>query len=75
MLDEFIEAQAGLTKGGPRWWWDDVDLTGEQRDAVLEALVRPDVSDRAVRLVLNRWGVTVSQAQVAHLRRKVQAGG
>jgi hypothetical protein len=75
MLDEFLDAQAKLTKGGPRWWWDHVDLTDEQRNAVLEAVGRPDVSDRAVKMVLAKWGVTVTQAQIAHLRRKVQAGG
>jgi hypothetical protein len=75
MLDEFLNAQASLTRGGPRWWWDDVALDDQQKSAVIEAVGRPDVSDRAVRLVLANWGVTVTQAQVAHLRRKVQAGG
>jgi hypothetical protein len=32
------------------------------------------VSDRAVRIVLGNWGVNVTLAQVAHLRRKVQNG-
>jgi hypothetical protein len=74
MLDEFLNAQSGLSRGGPRWWWDDADLTGEQRDAVLEAVGRPDVSDRAVQMVLAKWGFKVTQAQVAHLRRKTQHG-
>jgi hypothetical protein len=74
MLDEFLNVQAGLSRGGPRWWWDDADLNDEQRDAVLQAVHRPDVSDRAVQLVLGRWGVKVTQAQVAHLRRKTERG-
>jgi hypothetical protein len=74
MLDEFVQAQAGLSKGGPRWWWDDAPLSDEQRAAILEAVGRPDVSDRAVRIVLAKWGVPVTQAQVAHLRRKMQHG-
>ena len=74
MIEEFVAAQAKLSKGGPRWWWDDVPLDGSQRDAVLEALARPDVSDRAVRIVLGNWGVPVTLAQVAHLRRKFHNG-
>jgi hypothetical protein len=56
MLDEFLNVQAGLSRGGPRWWWDDADLNDEQRDAVLQAVHRPDVSDRAVQLVLGQVG-------------------
>jgi hypothetical protein len=74
MIEEFVEAQATLRKGGPRWWWDEAPLNDVQREAVLQAFARPDVSDRAVRIVLGNWGVNVTLAQVAHLRRKVQNG-
>ena len=74
MIEEFVEAQAKLSRGGPRWWWDDAPLNGVQREAIVEALLRPDVSDRAVRIVLGNWGVPVTLSQVAHLRRKLQNG-
>jgi transposase len=74
MLDEFLNAQAGLPRGGHRWWWDHADLTVEQRDAVCEALARPDVSDKAVQIVLGNWGVKVTKQQVGHLRRKLADG-
>jgi hypothetical protein len=74
MLDEFLKVQDTLPRGGHRWWWDAVDLTGDQKDAVVEALGRPDVSDKAVQIVLGNWGVKVSKSQVSHLRRKLSDG-
>jgi hypothetical protein len=74
MIDEFLQVQATLPSGGRRWWWDSVNLTDEQKAAVIEAIGRPDVSDNAVRLVLGKWGVQVTQAQVAHMRRKLTDG-
>jgi hypothetical protein len=74
MLDEFYKVQATLPKGGHRFWWDDCDLTVEQRDAVVEALSRPDLSDRTVTIILNQWGVKVTKSQVSHLRRKLSDG-
>jgi transposase len=74
MLDEFLKVQATLPRGGHRFWWDNADLTDEQRGAVVEALVRPDVSDKAVQIVLGNWGVKVTKQQVGHLRRKLADG-
>jgi transposase len=74
MLDEFLNVQATLPKGGHRFWWDTADLSEEQRDAVVEAFGRPDVSDRAVQIVLGNWGVKVTKQQVGHLRRKLADG-
>jgi transposase len=71
MLDEFLNVQATLPRGGQRWWWHTVDLTDDQRAAVVEALHRPDVSDKAVHIVLSRWGVKVTHSQVSHLRRRL----
>jgi hypothetical protein len=74
MLDEFLNAQATLSKGGHRWWWQHCDLTDEQRDAVRQALARPDVSDKAVQIVLGNWGVKVTRGQIGHLRRRLADG-
>jgi len=74
MLDEFLKVQETLPRGGHRWWWDEVDLSADQKDAVLQALQRPDVSDKAVQIVLGNWGVKVSKSQVSHLRRKLSDG-
>jgi transposase len=74
MLDEFLKAQAGLPKGGHRWWWDHAGLSDVQKQAVAEALARPDVSDKAVQIVLADWGVKVTRQQVGHLRRRLADG-
>jgi hypothetical protein len=74
MLDEFLNAQSTLAKGGHRWWWEHSGLTEQQRAAVGEAVLRPDVSDRAVQIVLADWGVKVTRGQVAHLRRRLSDG-
>jgi transposase len=74
MLDEFLKVQEGLPRGGHRWWWDAADLSDDQRAAVVQALARPDVSDKAVHIVLGNWGVKVSKSQVSHLRRKLADG-
>jgi transposase len=71
MIDEFLKVQQDLPRGGHRWWWNEADLSAEQRDAVVQALGRPDVSDKAVQIVLGNWGVKVSRQQVGHLRRKL----
>lgn len=74
MLDEFLEARSGLSRGGPRWWWDHSGLTDGQRNSVVEACARPDIPDKAVQIVLGQWGVKVTSAQVGHLRRKLADG-
>jgi len=74
MLDEFLKVQATLPRGGHRFWWDHTDLSDDQKDAVLQAIARPDVSDKAVQIVLTNWGVKVTKSQVAHLRRKLSDG-
>jgi transposase len=74
MLDEFLKVQATLPRGGHRWWWDEADLSDEQRDGVRQAFARPDVSDKAVQIVLTNWGVKVTKSQVSHLRRKLSDG-
>jgi transposase len=74
MLDEFLKAQASLPKGGHRWWWEHSGLSDEQKQAAQEAMARPDVSDKAVQIVLADWGVKVTRQQVGHLRRKLADG-
>jgi transposase len=74
MLDEFLNVQASLPKGGHRWWWDHAGLSDAQRESVEQALARPDVSDKAVQIVLGNWGVKVTRQQVGHLRRKLADG-
>ena len=74
MLERFLEAQKTLPKGGHRWWWEHCGLSDDQRAAVKEALVRPDVSDKAVQIVLGEWGVQVTRQQVGHLRRRLADG-
>ena len=74
MLEEFLKVQAELPRGGHRSWYDVAPLTDEQRQALMEAMGRPDVSDTAVQIVLGRWGVKVTRQQVGHLRRKIVHG-
>jgi len=74
MLEEFLKAQAELPRGGHRSWFETAQLDEGQREALVEAMRRPDVSDTAVQVVLARWGVKVTRQQVGHLRRKMTDG-
>ena len=69
-MDEFVEAQAGLRKpNGFKAWWQTIDMTDEQRQSLFAAGQNPDISHRAIHLVLKRWGFDVTVASVGHWRR------
>ena len=70
-MDEFREVQAGLGKPGTLGWWEKLDLTPEQAEALDVAGRDLSISHRAISIVLGRWGVKVSAVQVGHWRRTV----
>lgn len=69
-MDEFRQAQQQLKRpNGYRAWWETLDLTDEQRQALMAAGADPTISHRAIHIVLQRWGCQVSIGQVGHWRR------
>lgn len=70
-MDEFAQVQAGMRKAGVSGWWEVADLTADQRDRLNAAGADRTISHRAIAIVLERWGVKVSAAQVGYWRRQV----
>lgn len=71
-MDEFLQAHLEVQeKSGSRSWYVKVagQLSDEQREALDAALVNPDIGQRAISVVLKRWGHQVSVGQVGHWRR------
>ena len=69
-MDEFAEAQAQLRRpNGYRGWWETLDISDEQRDALAAAGANPAISHRAIHTVLQRWGCQVTIGQIGHWRR------
>ena len=70
-MDEFREAQRTLKGPGMSGWWEDVlpRLSGEQETALLDAAADRTISHRAIKVVLDRWGFSVTLAQIGHWRR------
>lgn len=70
-MSEFHEAQRQLKKPGISGWWEHVlaDLDEQRRDALIEAAHDPQISHRAIAVVLGRWGYEVNREKVAHWRR------
>ena len=71
-MDEFLQAHLEVTrKAGSRSWYDRVvdRLTDEQREALDTALADPAIGQRAISVVLKRWGFAISVGQVGHYRR------
>ena len=71
-MDEFLQAHLEVTKKtGSRSWYERVveRLTAEQREALDSALADPAIGQRAISVVLKRWGCDISVGQVGHYRR------
>ena len=70
-MDEFRQAQSELQGPGVRGWWSVVleDLSDDKRDSLLAAASSPDITHRAISVVLNRWGYDVNPVKVGHWRR------
>lgn len=70
-MDEFREAQANLKRPGVRGWWvkvlDEVDE--ERAAALLAAAADPNISHKAIAVVVSGWGFPVNREKVAHWRR------
>lgn len=70
-MDEFREAQANLRPPGVAGWWvkvlDEVDA--DRAEALLAAAADPEISNRAIALVVSGWGFPVTREKVAHWRR------
>lgn len=71
-MDEFLQTHLEVTKkAGSRSWYDRTveRLTAEQREALDTALADPAIGQRAISVVLKRWGCDISVGQVGHYRR------
>lgn len=70
-MDEFERAQASLRRPGVVGWWEKVlaEVDEDRRAALLKAAANPEISHRAISVVVQGWGFQVSREQVAHWRR------
>lgn len=69
-MDEFAEVQSELKRpNGYRAWWQLLQLTDEQTKALWDAGRNPDISHRAIHIVLKRWGHDVPVGSIGHWRR------
>lgn len=68
-MNEFVEAQNELAGPGTTGWWERAVLTDEQRAQLHEAAADPSITDRAISIVLVRWGVDVNAGRVGYWRR------
>ena len=69
-MDEFEQVQSELKRpNGYRAWWQIIDLTDEQRDALEKAGANPAISHRAIHIVLKKWGHEVPVGSIGHWRR------
>ena len=70
-MDEFLAAQASLKRPGVTGWWEKVldEVDDERAAALLAAAADPDISHRAIAVVVSGWGFDVSREKVAHWRR------
>lgn len=69
-MDEFTEAQAHLrAPNGYKAWWELLAMSDEQRESLFAAGRNPNISHRAIHVVLQRWGFEVTIGQVGHWRR------
>ena len=70
-MDEFRAAQASLKPPGVKGWWvkvlEEVDV--ERGEALLAAARDPEISNRAISVVLEGWGYPITREKVAHWRR------
>lgn len=70
-MDEFVAAQNGLVRGNTVSWYERVapELTVEQRASLDAALASPDISARAIAVVLAGWGHEVKEGTISKWRK------
>lgn len=68
-MDEFTEVQMTLTSRGMSGWWDRAVLSDEQWAQLNAAADNPEITRRAISIVLSRWGVDVSITQVGYWKQ------
>ncbi len=72
-MDEFIKADDELRgrRGNARSWYEKItpEITDEQKAALDEALRSREITDRAISLVLERWGFDVKPNTIGMWRR------
>lgn len=71
-MDEFLQAHLEIgRKGSVRSWYDRAaaELTPEQLEALDAALACPDIGQRAIVVVMKRWGYVITVGQVGWHRR------
>ena len=73
-MDEFRQVQSELTKPGVKGWWDRLNISDKQRADLEAAADDPTITHKAIAIVLERWGMTVTPTQVGHWRRNVRKG-
>ena len=64
-MDEFVAAQDRLPRGNTISWYERVtpELSGDQVEALDAALASPDISARAIAVVLEGWGIRSRKAR------------
>ena len=70
-MDEFAAAQARLPRGNTISWYEKVtpELTAEQVVKLDAALASPDISARAIAVVLDGWGHQVKEGTISKWRK------
>lgn len=72
-MDEFARANRELMKkrGNARSWYDRVveEIDAERKSALDEALASVEITNRAIALVLERWGFEVKDNTIGMWRR------
>ena len=70
-MSEFVAEQNAQKGPGVTGWWDKVlpELDDQRRQDLIDAGNNSEISHRTIVTVLNRWGFSVSYAQVGHWRR------
>lgn len=72
-MDEFAQANRELMKkrGNARSWYDRVvkEIDAERKSSLDEALASVEITNRAIALVLERWGFDVKDNTIGMWRR------
>lgn len=71
-IDRFLEVAATLPKGGMKPWWEKIGLSAEQSAQLAAAAAHPDITGRAIQIVLREWGHDIKLSSIAHYRRGIR---